>query len=89
MAKKKLVKVFKYTAVFEPEQVGGYSVTIPALPGCISQGETFEEALVNIKEAAELYLEDLKETEIPREEKPIVVTPIEVSLWSLTNQDRL
>ena len=80
MAKKKLVKVFKYTAVFEPEQVGGYSVTIPALPGCISQGETFEEALVNIKEAAELYLEDLKETEIPREEKPIVVTPIEVSL---------
>ena len=80
MAKKKLAKVFKYTAVFEPEEVGGYSVTIPALPGCISQGETFEEAMANIKEAAELYLEDLKESEIPREEKPIVVFPVEVSL---------
>jgi len=80
MVKKKLAKVFKYTAIFEPEEVGGYSVTIPALPGCISQGDTFEEALTNIKEAAELYLEDLKESEIPREEKPIVVSPIEVSL---------
>lgn len=60
MTKKKIAKVFQYTAVFEPEKVGGYSVTIPALPGCISQGETFEEAISNIKEAAELYLEDLK-----------------------------
>lgn len=80
MAKKKLAKVLKYTAVFEPEEVGGYSVAIPALPGCVSQGETFEEALVNIKEAAELYLEDLKESEIPREEKPIVVSPIQVTI---------
>lgn len=76
----KIARVLKYTAVFEPEQTGGYSVTIPALPGCISQGETFEEALENIKEAAELYLEDLKESEIPKEEKPIVVSPIEVAL---------
>lgn len=80
MAKKKVAKVLRYTAVFEPEEVGGYSVTIPALPGCISQGETFEEALAKIKEAAELYLEDLKESEIPREEKPIVVSPIQVTI---------
>ena len=80
MAKKKVAKVFQYTAVFEPEKVGGYSVVIPALPGCISQGETFEEALANIKEAAELYLEDLKEGEIPKEEKPIVVSPIQVTV---------
>ena len=81
MAKKKIAKIFQYTAVFEPEEVGGYSVVIPALPGCISQGETFEEALKNIKEAAELYLEDLKkEGEIPQEEKPIVVSPIQVTI---------
>ncbi len=80
MVKKKVVKVFQYTAVFEPEKVGGYSVIIPALPGCISQGETFEEALKNITEAAELYLEDLKEGEIPREESPIVVSPIQVAV---------
>ena len=53
---------------------------IPALPGCISEGDSFEEALKNIKEATELYLEDLKEQEIPREEKPIIVSPIQVSL---------
>ena len=77
---RKVAKVLQYSAVFEPEKVGGYSVTIPALPGCISQGETFEEALKNIKEAAELYLEDLKTGEIPNEERPIVVSPIQVTL---------
>lgn len=80
MAKRKVAKIFQYTAVFEPEKGGGYSVTIPALAGCISQGDTFEEALENIKEAAELYLEDLKEGEIPKEENPIVVSPIQVAL---------
>lgn len=80
MAKKKVAKVFQYTAVFEPEKVGGYSVTIPVLAGCISQGETFEEALANIKEAAELYLEDLKKSEIPQESRPIVVSPINITL---------
>jgi len=80
MARKKVAKVLQYTAVFEPEKTGGYSVTIPALPGCISEGDTFEEALANIKEAAELYLEDLKDSEIPKETRPIVVSPIEVVL---------
>ena len=40
-----------------PESVGGYSVSVPALPGCHSQGETLDEALANIREAAELWLE--------------------------------
>ncbi|MBI3283115.1 type II toxin-antitoxin system HicB family antitoxin [Candidatus Curtissbacteria bacterium] len=78
--KSRKIKVLKYTAVFEPEKPSGYSVTIPALPGCISQGETFEDALENIKEAAELYLEDLKGSEIPQEEKPIIVSPVEIAL---------
>lgn len=78
--KSRKAKVLKYTAVFEGEKTGGYSVTMPALPGCISQGETFEEALENIKEAAELYLEDLKDSEIPKEERPIVVSPVEIYL---------
>lgn len=80
MARKKVAQVFQYTAVFEPEKVGGYSVTIPALPGCISEGDSFEEALTNIKEAAELYLEDLKNSQIPRETRPIVVSPIVVAI---------
>lgn len=80
MIRKKVAKVFQYTAVFEPEKSGGYSVTIPALPGCISEGDSFEEALANIKEATELYLEDLKNSEIPRETRPIVVSPIVVAI---------
>ena len=78
--KSRKARVLKYTAIFEPEKVGGYSVTIPALPGCISEGNTFEKALKNIKEAAQLYLEDLKESEIPEDTKPIVVSPINVQI---------
>ena len=47
----------KLTVVLEEEEEGGYTVYVPSLPGCISQGETREEALKNIKEAIELYLE--------------------------------
>ena len=45
------------TAIIRPEpDAGGYSAEIPALPGCFSQGETFEEVRVNLREAAEGWL---------------------------------
>jgi len=47
----------KLTVILEEQEEGGYTVYVPSLPGCISQGETKEEALKNIKEAIELYLE--------------------------------
>ena len=43
--------------VLEKQEEGGYNVYVPSLRGCISQGETKDEALKNIKEAIELYLE--------------------------------
>lgn len=43
--------------VLEPSEEGGFTVYVPALPGCISEGESREEALANIREAVELYLE--------------------------------
>ena len=43
--------------VLEPSDEGGYTAYIPALPGCISEGDTREEAMANIREAVELYLE--------------------------------
>lgn len=51
-------RVLEYTVVFQEEKEGGYSAWVPTLPGCASQGETFEEAFNNIEEAIELYLED-------------------------------
>jgi antitoxin HicB len=50
----------EYELVLIPEGEGGYSVTVPALPGCVSQGETREEALAMIREAIEGYLESLE-----------------------------
>jgi predicted RNase H-like HicB family nuclease len=41
----------------EPSEEGGYTVFVPSLPGCVSRGDSEEEALVNIREAIELYLE--------------------------------
>jgi len=51
-------KVLEYNVIFQKEKEGGYSVWVPLLPGCASQGETFEEAMENIREAIALYLED-------------------------------
>ncbi len=54
----------KFKVIIEEDQEdGGYVVSVPALPGCYSQGDSIEEALENIKEAIELYLE-LDEEEI-------------------------
>lgn len=47
----------KLTVILQPEQGGGYSVTCPAVPGCVSQGDSLEEALANIREAILLCLE--------------------------------
>jgi len=43
--------------VLEEQEEGGYTVFVPSLPGCISEGETIDECLVNIKEAIELWFE--------------------------------
>ena len=51
----------KYTVILEPQEEGGYTVQCLELPGAISQGETKEEALKNIKEAIELVLEVIQE----------------------------
>jgi len=43
-----------------PDPDGGYTVEVPSLPGCISEGDTLDEALANIREAIELYIESLE-----------------------------
>jgi predicted RNase H-like HicB family nuclease len=50
----------KLQVVLEPSEDGGYTAIVPALPGCLSEGETREAALANVQEAIALYLEPIE-----------------------------
>ena len=52
---------FSRQVIIEPDENGGFVASCPSLPGCHSQGETLEEAIANIREAIELYVEVLEE----------------------------
>ena len=64
--------------VLEPQEEGGYFVHVPSLKGCYSQGETKKEALRNIKEAIELYVETKEEVQIRAQKSAKVKTKAEV-----------
>lgn len=51
----------KLQIILEPSEEGGFTAYVPSLPGCISEGNTKEEAVKNIKEAIELYLEPIED----------------------------
>jgi antitoxin HicB len=70
--------VREYDVVLVPEDEGGFSVSVPALPGCASQGETREEALAMVREAIEGYLESLLAHDDP------VPRPIEIERVTVT-----
>ena len=57
----------KLRVVLEPSEDGGFTVHVPSLPGCISEGDTVDEALANIREAIELYLEPVDDDVAMRE----------------------
>jgi predicted RNase H-like HicB family nuclease len=62
----------KYTVILEPQDEGGYTVRCLELPGAISQGETKEEALANIKEAIGLVIEVLSQDMMVRSNAEIL-----------------
>ena len=68
----------QYTIILEPDpEEGGYTVTVPALPGCITQGETIEQCIERAREAITGYIESLKSDSepIPEEtERPQMIT---------------
>ena len=69
----------RFSVVLQSETEGGFSVFVPALPGCASQGETEEEALANIKEAILLYLEGLEADRQPIPSSDVLVREVEVA----------
>ncbi len=70
------MKVLSYRILLRKEPEGGYTVIVPSLPGCITYGDTIEEAIKMAKEAIEVYIESLKEhgEEIPTEEGTLEYT---------------
>jgi antitoxin HicB len=73
---------YHYTAVFEPAAEGGYTVTVPALPGLMTEGDTIEEARAMVKDAIRGYLESLVKhgEEIPIEPSPASIERVAVNL---------
>jgi antitoxin HicB len=72
-----LLRTFR--VILEPNESGGYTVTVPLLPGCVSEGDSREEALANIKEAIELYIESLEADGEPiPDEEAVEETVVEV-----------
>ncbi len=70
----------KYKVVLEQAEEGGFVVTCPAVPGTVSQGDTYEEAVANIKEALELALECYREDGVPLpEDVDVIVEEVEVA----------
>lgn len=74
-------RILTYTAFFEPADEGGYVVTVPVLPGCVTQGETFEEAKKMVHDAIRLYLKVLREDgeEVPIEKEELIEVRIPVA----------
>ena len=70
------MRLLSYRILLRKEPEGGYTVTVPTLPGCVTYGETVEEAVAMAKEAIEVYLESLREhgEEIPTEEETLEYT---------------
>ncbi|MDH4207712.1 MAG: type II toxin-antitoxin system HicB family antitoxin [Anaerolineae bacterium] len=70
------MKLLSYRILLRQEPEGGYTVIVPSFPGCVTYGDTVEEAIEMAKEAIELYIESLKEhgEEIPTEEGTLEYT---------------
>jgi predicted RNase H-like HicB family nuclease len=70
----------KFNVILEPAEEGGFNVSVPALDGCFTQGETEEEALQNAKEAILCYLEGLEKLNEIKSKPGFPLREVEVSL---------
>ena len=55
----------RFTVVLEREEDGGFVASVPALPGCVSQGDSRDQAMQNVREAIEVYIEDCRDSGEP------------------------
>ncbi len=70
----------RFKIILEPEAEGGYSVYVPSLPGCTTQGETPEECLRNAREAINLFIQSLLDDNLSLPESDVLLEEIEVKV---------
>ena len=74
------MKVLNYKVYLQKAEEGGFIVSAPSLPGCVTQGETKEEALAMVKDAVEAYIASLKKHGEPIPEDTAEVEKVTVSV---------
>jgi predicted RNase H-like HicB family nuclease len=75
-----LGQLYNYTVILEKEEEGGYHVFCPSLKGCHSQGDSYEEAITNITEAMQLYIESLIADNLSIPKEDLIVTPLSICI---------
>ena len=71
---------YRYTIILEREADGGFHGCCPALKGCHSQGDSLDEAMNNIREAIEAYLESVKAHGEPISQEDLLIKPVEIGI---------
>ena len=71
---------YHYTVILEREADGGFHAYCPALKGCHSQGDSLDEALENIREAIEAYLQSMKAHGEPIPQEDLLIKPVEIGI---------
>jgi len=78
--KQKTKSIHNYTVLFEKEEDGGYHVYCPALRGCHTQGNTYDESLKNIQDAIALYIESLRAHNEPIPTEDVLIKPLSIAV---------
>ena len=75
-------KIYNYIAIFDPAEEGGFNVSFPAFPGCVTFGKTFEEAKGKAREVLGLWLEELfaRRERIPMRRSRPIIDEVEVTV---------
>lgn len=77
MKKKIAHKNYQYTAIFELNEEGGYTVTVPSLPGLVTEGDTLDEARLMAEDAIRCYIEGMRKS---KEKIPVETEVVHVRL---------
>jgi predicted RNase H-like HicB family nuclease len=77
---KSYMEEYNYTIILEKEDDGGYHAFCPALPGCHTQGDNYDETMISIQDAIKLYIESLRAHHEPIPKEDITIKPLTVTV---------